>query len=243
MRLENIVWDAADPQRLGCFWAAALGARPMTDTSMLFEARLDFGSELFLDLCLPRVAPTTAVSPRLHVGLDPGPGQAKTVDRLVALGAVRRDTGQPGVGGIALVDPEGNAFSVLPDTAHNAEAGPIISLQLDSADPGRDAAFWAAITGGQAVSGASPAIRPLPGRGPWFGLCAEPNRKSGKNAIHLDVRAEPKEVDAVGYAVSLGAAIVSDAQSLAWVVMTDPSGNEFCILDAPSAAVETGEFG
>ncbi len=127
--------------------------------------------------------------------------------------------------------------------AHNAEAGPIISLQLDSADPGRDAAFWAAITGGQAVSGASPAIRPLPGRGPWFGLCTGSDRKSGKNAMHLDVRAESREVDAVGYAVSVGAAIVSDAQSLAWVVMTDPSGDEFCILDAPSAAVETGEFG
>lgn len=239
MRLENIVWDAADPQRLGCFWAAALGARPMTDTSTLFEARLDFGPKIFL----ARVAPTTTASPRLHLGLDPGPCQTKTVDRLMALGAVRCDTGRPELGGIALADPEDNAFRVLADTAHDAGAGPIISLRFDSADPGRDAAFWAAITGGQAVAGASPAIRPLPGRGPWLGLCAEPERKSGKNALHLDVRAEPNEVDAVGHAVALGAAVVSDAQSLPWVVMTDPSGNEFCILDAPSAAVETGEVG
>lgn len=243
MRLENIVWDAADPQRLGYFWATALGARPMTDTSRLFEARLDFGPELFLDLCLPRVAPTTAASARLHLGLDSGSGQAKTVDRLMALGAVRRDIGQTELGGIALADPEGNTFLVLPDTAHDAGADPIISLQLDSADPGRDAAFWGAITGGQAVVGAGSAIRPLPGRGPWLGLCAEPEGKSGKNVLHLDVRAEPNEVDAVGHAVSLGAAVVSDAQSLPWAVMTDPSGNEFCILDAPSSAVEAGEVG
>jgi hypothetical protein len=40
VRLENIVWDARSPQRLGGFWAAALGAETITDKPDIFEARM-----------------------------------------------------------------------------------------------------------------------------------------------------------------------------------------------------------
>ena len=56
MRLENIVWDARDPHRLGRFWTAALGAEPMTDEPDLVESRLHLADDVFLDLCFQRVA-------------------------------------------------------------------------------------------------------------------------------------------------------------------------------------------
>ncbi|MFD9909754.1 VOC family protein [Streptomyces sp. NPDC059063] len=59
-----------------------------------------------------------------------------------------------------------------------------------------------------------------------------PEEKSGKNRLHLDVHAEPGTRDAeVARLEALGAAVVRQVRAAggAWVVMTDPEGNEFCV--------------
>lgn len=54
MRLENLVWDARDPHRLGRFWAVALDAEPITDEPDGFEPRMTLAEDVFLDLCFQR---------------------------------------------------------------------------------------------------------------------------------------------------------------------------------------------
>ena len=61
---------------------------------------------------------------------------------------------------------------------------------------------------------------------------AVPEAKSVKNRIHLDLRPDDQELE-VERLETLGATQVSVGQSglEGWVVLADPEGNEFCVLD------------
>ncbi len=236
MRLENIVWDARDPHRLGAFWAAAVGAEPMTDNTGGYEARLSLGGDAFLDLCFQPVAAPSTSPARLHLDLAGGAQQADVVDRLLSLGAARADIGQGDVPWVVLTDPEGNAFCVMEHRDAYRETGPIAALPMDSSAPDRDAAFWAQITGWVPFDGVAPAtLRHPSGAGPLLEFCPEPDPKQGKNGVHLDVRRHADDGDLVDRALNAGArrTQVTDADDLPWVVLEDPSGNEFCVLDPP----------
>jgi hypothetical protein len=63
-------------------------------------------------------------------------------------------------------------------------------------------------------------------------FCVEvPERKAVKNRVHLDIlvrdRAQFDEL------VLQGARVLTERET--WVVMADPEGNEFCVVDPPSA--------
>jgi Glyoxalase-like domain len=230
VRLENIVWDARDPQRLGRFWAAGLGAELMTDEPDVVEARLHLADDAFLDLCFQRVASPSASPARLHPDLAGGARQEEVVRRLLDLGAEHADIGQGAVPWVVLADPEGNAFCVMEDREVYRDTGPIAALPLDSADPERDAAFWAAITGWTPSASGSTTLRHPSGVGPLLELCSEPEPKRGKNRLHLDVRPEAGDDDIVERVLEWGATPLSDPADHPWRVFADPSGNEFCIL-------------
>ncbi len=52
-----------------------------------------------------------------------------------------------------------------------------------------------------------------------------------KNRLHLDLRPdEGSQAGEVRRLVDLGAKVVSDEPDFPWVVLTDPEGNEFCVL-------------
>jgi hypothetical protein len=175
--------------------------------------------------------------PRAH--LLGGTAQAEVVERLVGLGARHLDIGQGEVPWVVLADPEGNPFCVMEDREAYADTGPLAALPLDSADPDRDAEFWAWLTGWTDVAGAAPrSLRHPSMRGPLLELCPEPAPKGAvKNRLHLDVRLEagedPDEVES-RIAERGGARLDQDWCSLPWRSYTDPSGNEFCVLPAPS---------
>ncbi|OZM80451.1 VOC family protein [Pseudonocardia sp. MH-G8] len=235
MRLENIVWDARDPRSLGRFWAGALDARPITDENDGFEARLTLSGDAFLDLCFQRVADPSSSPARLHPDLRGGADQREVVERLLGLGAAYADVGQGDVPWVVLADLEGNAFCVMEEREVYRDTGPIAALPLDSADPGRDARFWAEITGwvpGRGMPGAA-TLRHPSGAGPLLELCPEPEPKLGKNGLHLDVRREAGEGDPTERLVALGARRISEPGEYPWLQFVDPSGNEFCVLPAP----------
>ena len=236
MRLENIVWDALDPRRLGKFWAGALGADPLTDEPDIYEARLSLDAGFFLDLCFQPVATPSPSPARLQLDVAGGVGQREVVDRLLALGAEQPDGGQEDVPWVVLTDLDGNAFRVREHRDRFDDAGPIAALPMDSSAPERDATFWAEITGWTPVDGAAPATLRHPSRtGPALEFWPEPEPKRGKNRLHLDVRRDPADDDALDRLLDSGASrIATDGQDLPWVVMADPSGNEFCVLPAPS---------
>lgn len=228
MRLENIVWDARDPQRLGRFWAAALGAEPMTDEPDIVEARLRFTDDAFLDLCFQPVASPSTSPARLHPDLLGGARQAEVVLRLLDLGAEHVDIGQGAVPWVVLADPEGNTFCVMEEREAHRDTGPIAALPLDSADPDRDAAFWTGITGWVRTG---TTLRHPSGVGPILEFCPEPEAKRGKNRLHLDVRREAGDDDIVERVLGWGATPYGAPSDHPWLSFTDPSGNEFCILN------------
>jgi hypothetical protein len=233
VRLENIVWNACDPHRLGMFWAAALGAQVMTDDADGFEARLALTEEAFIDLCLQPVSEPCTSPPRLHLDLAGGDRQAEVVEHLLSLGARYADIGQGDVPWVVLADPEENAFCVMEHRAVYPATGPIAALPLDSADPERDAHFWVAITGWLVADGNTPAtLRHPAGVGPLLELCPEPEAKRGTNGIHLDVRPASGDPDALSIVRPLGGRTLEwpGAVGKPWTVCADPSGNEFCVL-------------
>jgi hypothetical protein len=229
VRLENIVWDARDPRRLGRFWMAALGAESLTDEPDLVEARLHLGDDAFLDLCFPRVASPSPSPGRLHLDLSGGPRQQAVVRRVLDLGAEHADVGRGVVPRVVLADPEGNAFCVLEDRAADRDTGPIAALPLHSTDPERDAAFWAMLTGWVPSDGPATLRHPA-GVGPLLELCPEPGPKRGKNRLHLDVRPDARDDGIVDRVLERGATPLSEPSDFPWRVFADPSGNEFCIL-------------
>ncbi|GAA5158912.1 VOC family protein [Ornithinimicrobium tianjinense] len=238
MRLENIVMQARDPQVTGRFWERALGlttSDPGTDG--LYEGRLAVG-EIWIDVCIERVEAPPPPGWRLHLDLLGGDGQAQdeVVERLLGLGARHLDIGQRDVPWVVLADPDGNAFCVMEERDAYRDTGPIAALPLDSADPERDGALYAALTGWVPVVGVAPVSLRHPSlHGPLLELCPEPAPKVRQNRTHLDVRPDPDGPDQQGLvelALSLGASRSTEpwAQGHPWVVMQDTSGNEFCVL-------------
>jgi hypothetical protein len=239
MHLENIVIDAVDPRLVGRFWEAALGCEQLTDEAEGYETRLSIPGGPTLDLCFPQVPEPATVQPRLHLDLLGGADQTAIVERLLGLGATHLDIGQHGVPWVVLADPEGNPFCVMEERAAYAGTGPVAALPLESADPGRDAAFWSWLTGWVDAPGVAPRTLRHPSlRGPLLELCPQRGPKTdGKNRLHLDVRLErgddPDEL-AAGVAERGGREIDLGQGPLPWRTFQDPSGNEFCLLPAPS---------
>jgi hypothetical protein len=239
MYLENLVFDAVDPRRLGRFWEAALGTETLTDEPEGYETRLQHPGGPDLDLCFQRVPEPPSEPLRLHLDLRGGDDQQDVVDRLLGLGARPLDIGQHDVPWVVLGDAEGNPFCVMEERDAYVDTGPIAALPLDCGDPDRDSELWAWITGWTPVPGVAPvSLRHHSRRGPLLELCLESEPKGpAKNRLHLDVRLEqgddPDQV-ARGIAERGGREVDHGWGTLPWRVYADGSGNQFCVLPAPS---------
>ena len=238
MYLENLVFDAAQPQVLGHFWEQALGTQNLTDEPDVVETRLTVDGGPALDLCFQQVADPLLPSPRLHLDLHCGDDQAATVQRLLDLGATHLDIGQGDVPWVVLADPEGHPFCVLEDREAYRDTGPIAAVPILGDDPARDLGFWAGLTGWLEVPGATPSsLRHPSGRGPVLEFLPTSQAKTGKNQLHLDLRLEPGDDPAalVEQVEGEGATrLHHDWGDLPWTPMRDPSGNEFCFLPSRS---------
>jgi predicted enzyme related to lactoylglutathione lyase len=234
MFFENLVLDAHQPQVRGRFWEQALGTQNLTDEPDILETRLSVDGGPTLDLCFQQVSDPLLPSPRVHLDLHGGGDQEATVQRLLGLGATHLDVGQGDVPWVVLADPEGHPFCVLEEREAYRDTGPIAAVVVQSEDPARDAAFWAALTGWRDYAGTAPqSLRDPSGRGPVLEFLATTEPKAGKNQLHLDLRLEPADdlaavlerVEAVG-----AVRIDHDWGDLPWTSLVDPSGNEFCFL-------------
>lgn len=232
MYLENLVLDAVEPQRLGRFWEEALGCERLTDEADIVETRLTLPGSAYLDLCLPRVSDPSQEPPRLRPLVMGPDGADPATEWLTAHGAGLVDS--DGADGVRwLVDPEGNAFGL---TEEDAYAGPLAAFRLDSADPERDARFWAWLTGWEPAGPTT--LRHPSSHGPLLELLPETAPKTAaKNRMHLDVRLEAgddAEEVAAGIAARGGRELHFDWGDLPWRHYADPSGNELCVLPAPA---------
>jgi hypothetical protein len=111
-------------------------------------------------------------------------------------------------------------------------------LCIDTTDPARLAAFWQAALGWRRTfAGDDEVVLEPPEGSPQDGVAPDllflrvPEEKAGKNRLHLDLR--PKDQGAeVARLEGLGArrADVGQGPDVSWVVLADPDGNEFCVL-------------
>ncbi|WP_017556596.1 VOC family protein [Nocardiopsis baichengensis] len=116
-------------------------------------------------------------------------------------------------------------------------------LAIDCADPGSLARFWCAVLDYEVldeedgvvtiVPSTQPDLKERPGPiPPALTLAAVPEGKTVKNRLHIDVnptdRSQEEEVTRLQ---ALGARHTDMGQKEeTWTVLTDPEGNEFCVL-------------
>jgi predicted enzyme related to lactoylglutathione lyase len=114
----------------------------------------------------------------------------------------------------------------------------IQSTSFDCSDPSALASFWEAVLGWRRtyedddeVALEPPAGSREDGVVPDLLFLRVPEGKSVKNRLHLDLRPDNRDAE-VERVIGLGATKVDVGQSadVAWVVLADPEGNEFCIL-------------
>ncbi len=108
-------------------------------------------------------------------------------------------------------------------------------LGMDASDVKRLADFWCAAAGYEVETAGYPYYAVLdPGlrRAPRIIVVAVPEGKTSKNRLHLEFDA-PNPLQEAERIVRLGAQFVAEHKmhGAHWVVMHDPEGNEFCLVD------------
>jgi hypothetical protein len=219
VRMKDVCLDARDPERVGRFWAEALGLewRVHTRPGVVFVGR---GDEPVL--WINQVDHDKVVKDRVHPDLH-----VPDVDRLLALGATVHSEQEWFT---VLSDPEGHEMCAFPPPPGGEADGPpatIFAWCTDSDRPTEIAAWWAARTGatiGPGVDGTPRLLHGVPGFGDliWKFVPVADERVVA-NRVHWDLVGE---VDAL---VAAGAIVVRRPDGdIAWTVMTDPDGNTFC---------------
>ncbi|SOB79208.1 VOC family protein [Streptomyces sp. 1331.2] len=239
-RLVQINMKAQDDAALGRFWAEALGWG--VDSEGPGVTNLEPVGFAYPDpaaVCIDLVARPEAKTAKNRVHLDLATTstahQAELVARLKDLGATLADVGQGDVPWTVMADPEGNEFCVLEPREIYRDTGPIAAVVVDCTDPRAMARFW-----GEAmdwtvheVDDDHATMRSSHGVGPYLEFIRTPDTKSGWNRVHLDIRPYRGDDPAAEEARlrALGASDPGiDQSAISWRILTDPEGNEFCLL-------------
>jgi hypothetical protein len=236
-RLVNVVIDSARPREIAAFWSGLLGWEVAIDLPEEVDVRAPASDGWALDLTFVPVPEAKTVKNRIHLDLASASAGAQQamVDKALALGARPADIGQAETPWVVLADPEGNEFCVLDPRPEHVSTGAVAAIVVDAHDPYTQAAFWAEGTG-WAIGDREEdlvGLRAPDGRGPWLEFLRSADVKTVKNRIHLDVapRIGEETADSATRLVELGAATL-ESGTLPWQVLTDPEGNEFCVLSA-----------
>ncbi len=108
---------------------------------------------------------------------------------------------------------------------------------VDAADPELLGRWWAEALGWVVVN-AEPEefeIRPAAEQVPGLLFCRVADPRVTKNRLHLDLRPDDRDAE-VARLLSRGATVADIGQGdQSWVVLTDPEGNEFCVLSSRRA--------
>jgi predicted enzyme related to lactoylglutathione lyase len=115
----------------------------------------------------------------------------------------------------------------------------LIGVEIDALDVRRAASFWARALGWE-HRGQSPGraeVRHGGGGGPALRFVRADRAKTAKNRLHLDLAGGPDIEAEVARLLALGAVRTDIGQGdVPWHVLSDPEGNEFCVLPRPAAA-------
>jgi predicted enzyme related to lactoylglutathione lyase len=220
-QLDALCVAAHDPGRLATFWGELLEP---DDTGFTLRFR-------------PTDEPKTRQN-QSHLDLrsaEPG-DQELTVAKALRLGARPIDIGQrPEEGHVVLADPEGNEFCVLEDgNSFVADCGFVGSVACDGSQT--VGYFWHEALGWPLVwdQDQETAIQ-SPHGGPKLTWGGPPYaaKTEQRNRLHFDLLSPGDLRAEVARLVSLGAHRLADHGQR--VELTDPDGNEFCLLEGPAS--------
>jgi hypothetical protein len=257
-RLVHVVIEAADPERLGRFWAGVFGwqASPVSAGSgALGGPGPDAGADgsvivrpsgwRYPDpgplplLVVPADGPKTGRN-RLHFDLPTKSAAhyGDEVKRITGLGATPADIGQRDVPWEVLSDPEGNEFCVLdPRPGVYFDTGPVAAVVVGCADPAAEAAFWVQAAGWRRSSSRSgedlATLRAAQVRGPFLELVRDPGAAAAGHRARLDVAPAVGDDrdEALAALLAAGARPSDSGQPDAeWNLLSDPEGVEFRVL-------------
>jgi len=173
-------------------------------------------------------------------------GQATVDHPLLQLRPARSE--RDGVIGDCLVaQPQYGRFGVTEPLASGSDRPQVMSTRLfsvviDAADPRALGHWWRDALGWEVMYQAPDEVVVVPPNAlevadiPGLVFVEVNDPKRGKNRVHLDLAAQSPEDQAVIVARLLAAgathADVGQGDDVPWVVLADPEGNEFCVLDA-----------
>ena len=122
----------------------------------------------------------------------------------------------------------------------------LVQITMKAHDENALGRFWAQALGWEVDSEAPGVINLVPQGFDWpdpsavcIDLVKSDEPKVGKNRVHLDLAHQPGLVDRL---IGLGAtrAHVGQQPDVAWTVLADPEGNEFCVLEPRELYLDTG---
>ncbi len=215
---KDLCVDAVDPAVLGRFYATLLGLK--------YHAQ--DGGDSYL----------TGPTPQHTVWVN-GVPEPKSVKHRVHLDVTARSVADVQDVGATVIDGESFDWTVMADPERGEfcvfvrpEPSPagLKSLAFDAADHQSIAAWWHAVLGGELEhhDGYSSVSR-APGV-PFESLdfASVPEAKATKNRVHIDVT-----TDDIERLIHAGASVIRTRDDeIAWTVMADPDGNEFCAFTA-----------
>ncbi len=208
--------DANDPPRLGQFWAEVLGLtwRPHQNG----EGGV-FGSGQRPAIWINRVPEPKTVKHRVHLDV-----YARDLADLEALGSrVVLPAGEDRRWTI-MADLEGGEYCAF--LGSEVPPNRLREIVFDSADPTAQAAWWARVYGGSMINNPQgfSTVENVPGMPYALGFVPVPEPKTIKNRIHKDLT-----VLDLSALLDMGATLIRpQGADIAWNVLADPEGNEFC---------------
>lgn len=240
LRLVQVNFKARDESALGRFWAGALGWEVSSEGPGVANVEppgFDWPDPTAVCVDVVRVPDPETVEYRVHLDLASSSAdhQAALVARLQELGATPADVGQGDVPWTVLADPEGNVFCVLEPREIYRDTGPIAAVVVHCADPRAQARFWSEAMDWtlHEVSDHHASLRSAAGVGPYLEFIRTSGGEPVWTRVHLDLLpyAGDDQSAEVARLRALGAREADVGQGeVPWVCLTDPEGNEFCVL-------------
>jgi hypothetical protein len=240
LRLVQVNFKARDDSALGRFWADALDWKVSSEGPGVTNVEprdLELPHPAALGIDVVTVPDPESARYRIHLDLatTSAAHQAQLVERLLGLGATLADIGQGDVPWTVLADPEGNLFCVLEPRAVYLDTGAVAAVVVHCADPRALASFWAKVSAFTVheVNDDFATLRSIHHVGPYLEFVRTPDPEGKRGRVHLDVRPHPGDdlASEVARVTTLGAANADIGQGdVPWVVLTDPEGNQFCVL-------------
>ncbi|WP_432940626.1 VOC family protein [Kribbella sp. CA-253562] len=221
-RFKDLCVDANSVGPMAEFWGTVLGLAAPADHPAGEPVPLRGDSPTQTVWINPVPEPRT-VKQRVHLDVH-----TESIAALEKLGATMQSPITDEQSWAVMEDPEGGEFCGFP--RDSVPAYRLMEIVVDSADPARQARWWADLLGAEFKSSEGKPycwLENVPGLPfEYWVFISVPEPKTVKNRIHWDVTA-----DALQPVLDAGATLLrAQDDQIGWHVCADPEGNEFCVF-------------